>query len=104
LSKNDREKIMNDPHGRNGVLVSSLTGEGLQNLTHRIADSVSDRILQKEFFIPKEKMGLLHFLYQEAEVLLRHDGAEGVVLKVNLSPKTEELFKRKYEADGGAGL
>ncbi len=95
LDKKGREKLAKDPHWRNGILVSSLTGEGLNGLLDCLSGGISVKIFRKEFFVPKEKLGLIHFLYEQAEVLSRRDEAEGTFLSVNLSIKTEELFKRK---------
>ncbi len=103
LGKGEREKFARDPHWQqNAVLVSSLTGEGLNLLSERIAGSISNRVLRRDLFVPKEKLGLLHFLYEEAEVVLRKDRADGVLLTVNLSAKTEGLFKRKLALAGTA--
>ena len=48
-----------------------------------------------EFFIPKEQLGLVNFLYKEGEVLERKDGAQGSYLTVNLSNKAEQVFRSK---------
>ena len=102
MDKKGREKLAKDPRWRNGVLVSSLMGEGLSGLLDRLAGSISDGVFRKDFFVPKEKLGLVHFLYEEAEVLSRQDEAEGTFLSVNISIKTEELFKRQLNEAGTA--
>ena len=102
LDKKGRENLSKDPHWRNGIMVSSLTGEGLNGLWQCLVGSISNRVIRREFFVPKEKLGLVHFLYEEAEVLSRRDEAEGAFLSVNLSLKTEEFFKLKLIKAGTA--
>jgi GTP-binding protein HflX len=75
--------------------VSALTGEGLETLkTHLSADLFREQI-SREFFIPKDRQDLAHFLYEEGFILKRKDEAEGTRLEVRLSPKISQIFEKK---------
>ena len=98
LSAGDVSRLFGNASADDGVLVSSLKGSGLALLLKKIADILSfDRNVAK-FFIPKERLGLLHFLYEEGEVLARRDTARGAQLTVHLSEKSERIFRSKLQA------
>ena len=78
-----------------GFLVSSATGEGLELLLDHLAMQLPSGKLEREFFVPREQLGLLSFLYEQAEVLTRKDREEGVWVTANVTPKIESLFKSK---------
>ena len=95
LSPAEKERIERHPVWKRGIPVSALTGEGLQELRILLSESLSGERSKKEFFIPRERHDLVSFLYREAEVLERRDGPSGVYLRVNLSDRSENRFKKK---------
>ena len=90
-----REQMQRNAHWKQGVWVSALTGEGFEALLARIFKEVSGELHFKDFFIKKDQLQLVHFFYEEAQVIERRDGSEGVHLRVQLSAKTEDRFKHQ---------
>ena len=81
-----------DPEG--GVFLSAKTGEGVEGLISELTEYLSYTKKEQEFFVPVKYGGLIHFLYEKAEVLGRRDGQEGSFLRVRISRKAEEIFKK----------
>lgn len=98
-----KERMILDAHWSGGVWTSSLKGEGLDILLSRILKNFTTEYYQKDFFISRERLDLLHFFYEEAEVLDRRDEADGVFLSVRLSLKKEVRFEQKL-ASGNEGF
>lgn len=66
-----------------GVLVSLLTGEGLDGLLATIHELVRDRVVRAGFRIPPARSDLLARLHQEGKVLaIDYDGADALVTAV----------------------
>ncbi len=66
-------------------VVSSKTGEGVPALLEAVSECLPIDRLPADVFIPRDKSGLLDFLYHEAEVLSRRDEPEGTYFKLNFS-------------------
>ena len=77
--------------------VSAKTGEGLANLTEKLARYLALSRREVEFFLPKTRLGLANFLYREGEVLDRRDMATGSTFKVSLSSQAEGMFRNKLK-------
>ena len=66
-----------------GVLVSLLTGEGLDGLLATIHELVRDRVVRAGFRIPPARSDLLARLHQEGKVLaVDYDGADALVTAI----------------------
>lgn len=74
------------------VLISAKTRAGFEELFRRINDQIEPPRHEEEVFIPKEKLGLAGFLYDEAEVIKRVDHPEGSALTVNITDKVLRIF------------
>ncbi len=95
LDDASRRRIVEHPHWKEGVFVSALKQEGLEVLLQRLSHGLGHERRLVEFFVPKEQLGKLHFLYEKADILKREDDPAGSRLIVNISPKIEALFRKK---------
>jgi GTPase len=79
------------------VLVSALTGQGLDELLARIeALLTNERLVLNLLLDPSDGQGR-HWLYEHTEVLSRHDGADGgLQLTVSAAPDLVEKIKRRF--------
>ncbi len=84
VSAERRQQLTNRHPG--AVLVSPLTGEGLEELAHRIEDEFSRTLREIELLIPYEDGGRLAELHELAGDLTREDTPDGVRVSVRLAP------------------
>jgi GTP-binding protein HflX len=82
-----------------GVLVSALTGEGLDELGQRIAAEFERTLRDVELLVPFADGGTLSELHDVAGDLERHDTADGVRVSVRLPAVIAERFDR-YAVNG----
>ena len=82
---------------RGSVYISSLTGEGIDDLKIAISGFIERRLVTKTFTIPQERLDLIGKLYQAGEVIDRIDQDGKVKLKVRGYPST--LLHAKKELD-----
>ncbi len=75
------------------VLVSSLTGEGLEELKARIVDTLKDSREELDVFLPQDKLFLLPEVYQHGEVLNELPQEKGVQIRVRLDRALAEKIK-----------
>ncbi|MBI3315374.1 MAG: GTPase HflX [Candidatus Omnitrophica bacterium] len=95
LTEAEKGRLYEDPRWAEGVPVSALKKEGLAALLEQIAKKIfSDRRLSR-FFIPKDRLGLIHFFYEEGKVVGREDVSDGVWLTVYLTENWEKILKKK---------
>jgi GTP-binding protein HflX len=66
------------------VAVSALTGEGLDDLTDRIADEFARTLQDLELLLPYDEGGRLAELHELAGDLVREDTPDGVRVQVRL--------------------
>jgi GTPase len=84
-----RELAMRHP---DAVLVSSETGEGLEELRSRIADSIKTSLIRVELLVPFDAGDRLSELHQIAGDLEREDRADGVLVRARLPAPLAERF------------
>ena len=80
------------------VLVSALTGEGLDGLAERIEARIAAS--RSTFFVslPPEDGAALNWLYENAEVLERRSGESGTLhLAIRIAPEKEPRFLNRFE-------
>ena len=82
-----------------GVLVSALTGEGLDALGDRIAAEFERTLRDIELLVPFSDGGTLSELHEVAGDLERRDTPEGVRVSVRLPSVVAARFDR-YAVDG----
>ena len=75
-----------------GVLVSAVTGEGLEALAERIADEFERQLRPVELLLPYAEGGRLAELHDVAGDLEREDTPEGVRVKARLPRTVAERF------------
>ncbi|HEX7194459.1 MAG TPA: GTPase HflX [Chthoniobacterales bacterium] len=91
-------------HFPDSVFISALTGRGLDELLHRMADMLSDRVAKVEIALPLDRTDLLSLLHRASRVLsvAYEQGHANVVAMV--SPKVyarmEPYLVRSEEALG----
>jgi GTP-binding protein HflX len=86
-----------------GVLVSALTGEGLEALGERIQEEFERTLRDVELLVPFSAGTTLSELHDLAGDLEREDTPEGVRVRVRIPAVIAERFSR-YAANGdGAG-
>ena len=67
-----------------GVLVSALTGEGLDELRERVESAFEDTLAEVELLIPYSEGGRLHELHEIAGDLDRTDRDDGVLVRAKV--------------------
>jgi GTP-binding protein HflX len=81
------------------VLVSAITGEGLDALRERVADHFERTLRDVELLVPFSDGGTLSELHDVAGDLERTDTADGVLVSARLPAVVAERFDR-YAVDG----
>jgi GTP-binding protein HflX len=89
-------------HFPDSVFISALTGRGLDELLHRMADMLSDRVVKVEVALPLERTDLLSLLHRTSNVLSigYKQGCANVVAAV--SPKVYARLERYLVKREGA--
>jgi GTP-binding protein HflX len=83
-----------------GLLVSALTGEGIEALGERIATEFEKSLVDVELLVPFGEGGLLSELHELAGDLEREDTPEGVRVAVRLPRAVAARFQRYAMANG----
>jgi GTP-binding protein HflX len=84
---------------RDGVQVSALTGEGLEDLGMTIEQAFARTLEPVELLVPYAEGGRLAELHELAGDLHREDTAEGVRVVARLPAAVAERYER-YAVDG----
>jgi GTP-binding protein HflX len=79
---------------RGAVLVSSLSGEGIDQLTARIEDEFARTLQEVELLVPYGEAARLAELHDLAGDLEREDTPEGTRVKARLPVSAAERFAR----------
>jgi|UniRef100_A0A7C6EFX3 GTP-binding protein HflX len=83
----------------NSVFLSSLTGEGVEELKQRVADFIEQRLVTKTFLIPEGRLDLIAKLYEAGAVLERTEKDGKVKLRVKGYPavllRTKKIIEGK---------
>jgi GTP-binding protein HflX len=82
-----------------GVLVSALTGEGIEELGERIEEEFERTLRDVELLLPFEEGGRLAELHEVAGDLERTDTADGVLVRARLPVTVAERYAR-FSVDG----
>jgi GTP-binding protein HflX len=103
---NERREELRFRHP-DGVLVSALTGEGLEALGDRIERAFRETLRSVELLVPFDEGGRLAELHEVAGDLERTDTADGVRVRARVPVGVAERFARFDVTDGdgadGAG-
>jgi GTP-binding protein HflX len=84
-----RELALRHPEA---VLVSAATGEGLDELRKRIADSIGQRLTEVELLVPFDAGERLSELHEIAGDLEREDREDGVLVRARLPAALADRF------------
>jgi GTP-binding protein HflX len=85
-----------------GVLVSALTGEGIEELGERIEDAFRETLRPVDLLLPFEEGGRLAELHEIAGELERTDTPEGVRVRGRVPATVAERYARFAVANGAA--
>ena len=85
-----------------GLLVSAVTGEGLEELGEAIADAFERSLQDVELLVPFSEGQTLSELHDVAGDLEREDTAEGVRVTARLPAVVAERYDRYANGDGAA--
>ena len=101
LSADDRERLLaaigRMPAERRPSLVSALSGEGIDDLLAGIERAVAHGRPLFEITLDAQQGAALNWLYEEAEVLRRNDGADGTIrLLVRVAPEKEPRLLARH--------
>jgi GTPase len=101
LSPEERQRLTalaaRNPTGPQPVLVSALTGEGLDALLRRIERRLASERSSFVVTLDAADGAGLNWLYEQSEVLERRDDAEGqVVMAVRIAPEKEPRLLKRY--------
>ncbi len=86
-----------------GVLVSAVTGAGIDALTERIEDDFVRRMQPIDLLVPYAEGGRLAELHEIAGDLERTDTPDGVRVRARVSATVAERFARFAVAANGGG-
>jgi GTP-binding protein HflX len=86
-----------------GVLVSALTGEGLEELTERVAREFERTLADVELLVPFSEGGRLAELHEVAGDLEREDTPSGVLVRARVPRAVAERYARYAVAANGHG-
>ncbi|MBQ1954305.1 MAG: GTPase HflX, partial [Clostridia bacterium] len=75
------------PSGENRISISSVTGEGLEDLRELIRKKLDSRSVKFETVIPYDKAGALDMLYKNAVVSNVDYGEDGIRVEGKADPK-----------------
>jgi GTPase len=75
------------------VFVSTVTGEGIEELQHRIHHLLLDRVVRLTLRIPMQRMDLVNIAHTEGKVLSEKYTEHGVHLQAVLPKQWESRFK-----------
>jgi len=89
-------------HHPDGILVSALTGEGLDDLGERIERAFRDTLRSVDLLLPFDQGGRLAELHEMAGDLDREDTAEGVRVRGRVPATVAERFARFDVSKNGA--
>jgi GTP-binding protein HflX len=79
------------------VVVSALSGQGLDELRAMIEARLAIGRVTFDIALQPENGEGLHWLYENAEVMLKSTAADGaVLLRVRVAPERAELVRRKF--------
>ncbi|GJE27037.1 GTPase HflX [Methylobacterium organophilum] len=104
LDAQERTRLLNlTGQARDGqpgpVLVSALTGEGLDALSARIEGRIAQARSTFALTLPPEDGAALNWLYENAEVLDRRAEESGRIhLAIRIAPEKEPRFLNRFEA------
>ncbi|MCS6853183.1 MAG: GTPase HflX [Elioraea sp.] len=108
LNKSDllaeEERIALAEQERGAVLVSALTGAGLDRLRRAIDQRLSSGLALHRVALAPSDGRSLAWLYAHGEVVERRDGPEAIELSVRLSPENLARFERRRAAAVSDGL
>jgi GTPase len=93
LLDDERRRELGFRH-RDGVLVSALTGEGLDTLGDRVQTSFRRALRPVELLVPYDEGGRLAELHELADGLERRETAEGVRVTARLPAAVAERYER----------
>jgi GTPase len=81
--------------GGGPIPVSALTGEGLDDLLARIDEKIGDRERIMDIRLTLDQLGVLSWIYANAQVIERRDQEDGSVsMRIRVRPGTSGSFKR----------
>jgi GTP-binding protein HflX len=95
----ERREELRFAHG-DGVLVSALTGEGIEELGDRIEHGFRETLRPVDLLLPFEEGGRLAELHEVAGDLERTDTAEGVRVRARVPAGVAERYARFAVANG----
>ncbi len=101
LEAPERERLANRAAHRQGagapVLVSALTGEGVEALLARIEARIARQRTSFALVLAPERGAELHWLYENAEVLdRRSDEAGAIHLAIRIAPEKEPRLRARF--------
>jgi GTP-binding protein HflX len=100
LPADERERLLTqvartDPN-RRPALVSALTGEGIPELLALVEEHIARGRARYRLRLDPADGAALNWIYEQAEVLERADGEEGIALTVRISPEKEHRFLQRF--------
>ncbi len=93
LGREDRDDFK---AGSRKILVSALTGTGLNNLLQVLSEKLSDDRSQVRFKIPVTDGDAMAWLYQNGKVTHKKEGEENITFTVNLDKGDVPRFQSRF--------
>jgi GTPase len=88
-------RALNGGRGSKPQMVSAITGEGIDSLLQRIAQTLDEAGTEVDVVLEADQGQILAFLYQQARIIGRHDDDEGrIYLQVKMNAQTLGRYER----------
>ena len=82
---------------RDGVRVSAVTGEGVEELVDRVAGALPQLPIEVTILVPFDRPEIVPRLYREAQVLSKQEVNEGVRVEARIGPAEFERIREFIE-------
>ncbi|MFZ5652332.1 MAG: GTPase HflX [Bacillota bacterium] len=86
--------LIDTDRGGSPVLISALTGSGLDELLDSIARAAARRRVRRQFFLPFARSGIISVIFERGRVISQEHGPEGVTVEAEM----EEVWASRIEA------
>ncbi len=84
------------------VMVSALTGEGMDALTARLADAARSRLTRLEVMVPYARGGVISAIYAAGREVEQEPGERGTLVRALLPAPDAARIRAALDGDGAA--
>ena len=98
LLEAEQVEIIKNQAERSGNVfaVSAVTGEGMAPLLEAIEDRIAAHSSEVTVTVALSDGAGLHWLYENSEVIDRHDGEDGTRMTVRVDPTKQAILEQRF--------